>query len=287
MSKTASPLRYPGGKSCMQNTVSAILLANDLTKRSYAEPFAGGCGLALSLLYDGLVSDIHINDIDPAIWAFWHSVLFETEDFVSKIRYTDVTMDEWYKQKAINNATEEYGVVEIGFSAFFLNRTNRSGIIKRAGVIGGYSQTGNYKIDCRFNKDDLIDRIYRIKKYSSRIHLYNHDALDFLNRVETSLPEKTFLCIDPPYYNKGASLYTSFYHDEDHRRLAEKVMKLTRPWVLTYDDVHEIRSLYSSLRQYQFSLNYSVQQKRVGQEVLIASNKLLIPDSANLPQMVA
>ena len=279
MAKANSPLRYPGGKNCLFNLVSGLIKSNKLQRSHYAEPFAGGCGLALSLLYAGHVSDIHINDVDPAIWAFWHSVLNDTDKLAYKIAKTPVTVEEWRYQKGIFNAGNVDDPLSLGFSAFFLNRTNRSGIIKGAGVIGGLQQTGNYKIDCRFNRDGLIARIRRIAKYRNRIHLYRRDALDFIEQAKQSLPEDTFFCVDPPYFNKGSSLYTSFYNPEDHAVLADAIIALERPWIITYDNTPEITGLYKSRRQFEFDINYSVETKRKGTEVLIVSKGLRVPNT--------
>ena len=169
MSRTASPLRYPGGKSRLLELAALILRLNDLERGHYGEPYAGGCGLALSLLYGGYVADIHINDIDPAIWAFWYSVLFETKTLVSLVQTTPVTVEEWHKQREVYFAQNDADPLTLGFSAFFLNRTNRSGVIKEGGIIGGLDQTGEYKIDCRFNRDDLSRRIERVSKYRGQI----------------------------------------------------------------------------------------------------------------------
>src|SRR5690606_25594138 len=120
----------------------------------------------------------------------------------------------------------------LGFAAFFLNRTNRSGIIKGAGVIGGVNQTGNYTIDCRFNKEGLVKRIRRIAKYRSQIALHNIDAVSFMDPATALIPSDAFLCIDPPYFNKGSSLYTSFYSPDDHAGVAEAVRNLTQQWIV-------------------------------------------------------
>ncbi len=216
-----SPLRYPGGKSCMLGAVSRILLDNKLERGHYAEPYAGGCGLALSLLFGGFVSDIHVNDIDPAIWSFWYSVLNHTDEFIRLIEKTPVNVKEWKRQRQIIQSVETGSdAMTLGFAAFFLNRTNRSGIIKRGGVIGGLEQDGNYEIDCRFNKDELTRRILRIAKYRSRINLYRKDAIKFIDHVQKKLPSQTFLYLDPPYFHKGSQLYTSFYKNKDHQKVA-------------------------------------------------------------------
>lgn len=278
MALTHSPLRYPGGKSCLYELAAQILRINKLERGHYAEPYAGGAGLALTLLFEGHVSAIHLNDFDRSIWAFWDSVLNSTNDLVAMVEGATVDMDNWYRQREIYLNAADYDDLTLGFATFFLNRTNRSGIVKGAGVIGGLSQDGNYKIDCRFNASDLSRRIKRIAKYRSRINLYRLDALDFMDRMDETLPERAFYCIDPPYFNKGRSLYTSFYNPEDHAAVSQAVLHLERPWILTYDNTPEISHLYKARRQYGFDVNYSVQTKRVGTELLVASKGLKMPD---------
>lgn len=277
MTRTASPLRYPGGKASLFRAMREIIAANNLTHGTYAEPYAGGAGLALALLYSGTVREIHINDLDASIWSFWHSVLNFTEDFSYLVMNTDLTVHEWRNQREIYRAQDDSDPLKLGFAAFYLNRTNRSGIIAQGGVIGGLKQTGNYLMDCRFNRAELVERIRRVATYKDEISLYRMDALAFLKRSSELLPKKTLLCVDPPYFNKGSQLYTSFYQPDDHSALAEVIQSLTLPWIVTYDNVTEIRSLYYKSRLHSFDVKYSVQTKRVGDELLIA------PDHVNLP----
>ena len=274
MPRATSPLRYPGGKTCLYPLVSRILKDNRLERRHYAEPFAGGCGLALALLFEGHVSDIHINDVDASIWAFWHSVLHHTDELTYKIRKTPITIEEWRFQREIHLAMDENDPVVLGFATFFLNRTNRSGIIKAAGVIGGLDQTGPYKLDCRFNREDLERRIRRVAKYKNRIHLNRRDALAFMHDASQRLPASTFFCIDPPYFSKGQGLYASFYDPDDHAVLANTILELPNPWIVTYDNAPAITKLYRDRRQYEFDINYSVETKRLGTELLVASKGL-------------
>lgn len=272
-----SPLRYPGGKTSIFDLVSEFITVNKLQRRHYAEPYAGGCGLALALLYNGFVCDIHINDIDRGIWAFWDAVLNHTEKLEDKIKSTPVDIKEWHLQKDIILAADDYDDFTLGFATFFLNRTNRSGIIKNAGPIGGEKQEGSYKLDCRFNKINLIKRIKRVAKYKNRIHLTNQDAINFMKGADKKLPKEVFFCIDPPYFNKGSSLYTNFYEKNDHEQIANTILHLNRPWILTYDNVDEIKKLYRFRRQFEFNLKYSVNTKRVGTELMVTSKGLYIP----------
>lgn len=275
---TPSPLRYPGGKTVLYPMVSNLIRQNSLERGHYAEPYAGGAGLALSLLFNNVVREIHINDYDLAVWSFWNAVLNQTSRLIKLIETTEVNIEEWHRQKEIFEQ-KKTTPLKRGFAFFFLNRTNRSGIIHKAGVIGGLKQDGKYKIDCRFNKIALINKIKIISEYRHRIHLYNLDAIDFLNSVEPILPKKSLTYIDPPYYNKGASLYTSFYNHEDHSEVSLNVQRYKKPWIMTYDNTPEITELYRRCRQVEFNLNYSVQTKRMGQEVLVISDALKAPES--------
>lgn len=225
-------------------------------------------------MYEGIVSDIHINDVDPAIWSFWHSVLNDTNNFVDAILSTDITIAEWERQKEIYRIKNVDDPIALGFSAFFLNRTNRSGVIKGAGLIGGKKQDGKYKLDCRFNKENLIRRIRRIASYKGRINLYNLDAANF---IEKDFPERSFFCIDPPYVKKGSSLYTSFYEEADHVLISSKVKGINKPWIVTYDDNKLIRDSYKENPQYSFDIRYSLNRKAMGSEILITSSGLKMP----------
>jgi len=254
----------------------SLLKANKLERCVYAEPYAGGCGLALSLLFESYVSEIFINDLDVRIWSFWHSIINETAEFLRLLAETPLTIDEWQKQREIVNGCK-HDAMTLGFATFYLNRTNRSGIIKGAGIIGGYQQMGAYKMDCRFNRADLARRIKRVARYGSQIQLSQLDAIEFMENSQTLLGDFSLLCIDPPYFKKGSSLYTSFYSPDDHADVAEAVKNLKTPWIVTYDDTKEVRKLYNKQRKFVFDIKYSVQTKRTGTELLIPSKGLRIP----------
>lgn len=272
---TDTPLRYPGGKTQLLPLVIDILKKNDLIYGEYAEPFAGGSGIAISLLLNDYVSKIYLNDLDPSIYSFWHSVINRPKELCRLIEKTDVTIEEWHRQKKVLANPQKYSLLKIGFATLFLNRTNRSGIIK-GGVIGGLDQSGNYKLDCRFNKSDLIRKINRIANHGNRIELSMLDAEVFIKKIIPKTAKNAFINIDPPYFCKGSGLYTNFYKPDDHASLASKVSKIKRKWMVTYDDVDEIRNLYSSFPMYTKNLQYSAQEKRIGVELLIASKDLYI-----------
>ena len=269
-----TPLRYPGGKAKFAPKIKSIIENNDLHGH-YVEPYAGGAGVALDLLFSGICTDIHINDLDLAIYHFWKSITEETEDFIRLVSKTDVTIEEWHKQKEILKQ-DDISPIERGFAAFFLNRTNRSGILK-GGVIGGLQQLGNYKLDCRFNKETLIKRIQKIGSLSNKIHVYNQDTEKWLLEIDNLIPSNSLIYLDPPYYEKGQGLYRNFYNHQDHKSIKEKLIKVKTPWVVSYDNNQNIRDIYQQYRQEEYILNYSASKKMKATEVIIYSDSIKLP----------
>ncbi len=269
-----TPLRYPGGKAKFAPKIKSIIENNDLHGH-YVEPYAGGAGVALDLLFNGVCTDIHINDLDLAIYHFWKSITEETEDFIRLVSKTDVTIEEWHKQKEILKQ-DDISPIERGFAAFFLNRTNRSGILK-GGVIGGLQQLGNYKLDCRFNKETLIKRIQKIGSMNNKIHVYNQDTEKWLLEIDNLIPSNSLIYLDPPYYEKGQGLYRNFYNHQDHKSIKEKLVKVKTPWVVSYDNNQNIRDIYQQYRQEEYILNYSASKKMKATEVIIYSDSIKLP----------
>lgn len=283
---TDTPLRYPGGKSQLTPVVVNLLIANGLVYGEYAEPFAGGAGIAVTLLLNDYVSRIYLNDIDPAIHAFWHSVLHRTEELCELILSTPVTIEEWHRQRRVFLEAVYEDELQKGFATLFLNRTNRSGIL-RGGVIGGLEQKSAYSLDCRFSRDDLVRKIQRIAGYRDQIELSQLDAIDFLRTVIPHSSPYTLVNLDPPYFGKGPELYTSFYKQGDHAKLAAEVANLPRYWMVTYDNVTEIRNLYSGFPLYTSQLNYFAQEKRVGIELMVLDPRLVEPDQIRVSRFQA
>lgn len=274
---TLTPLRYPGGKTKLFKKVSSIIQHNNLQGYTYVEPFVGGAGLAIKLLDKNLVDKLIINDYDYHIYAFWYCVLNHPNELVELIVNTQVTLEERERQKEIYVNPKNYNILDVGFSTLYLNRTNRSGVLK-AGPIGGKKQTGNYLIDCRFNKIKIIDKIKLISNYKNNIRLYNLDVLDFINKLKKE-DGNLFINFDPPYYNKGAELYTNFFIDKDHIRLKQSIDKLNFPWITTYDNCEFISNLYSEYKSEIISLTYSAGKTKKGEELLFYSNNLIISNN--------
>jgi len=274
-----SPLRYPGGKGKIANYIKLVILDNNLVGCNYVEPYAGGASLALSLLFEEYADHIHINDLNRSVFAFWDVALRNPDALCRRIATVRVDTTEWKKQRRIQGDPDA-DQVDLAFSTFFLNRTSRSGIIG-GGIIGGLDQSGPWKIDARFNREQLIRRIQRIGRFASRISVTRRDAADYLRHVLADI-ERPFVYLDPPYYLKGARLYENRYSRRDHEEIALIVRGLEAPWVVSYDAAPEIAELYAGYARISYDLHYSAAPKNLqGGEFMFFSPGLATPSVAS------
>lgn len=285
--KLYSPLRYPGGKAPFAPFIAKLMEKNGLIGGHYLEPYAGGAGVALELLFEGQASHIHINDADPAIYAFWMSVTKHSEELLALLESTPITMEEWFRWRLVLREESKATMVEKGFATLFLNRTNRSGILK-AGVIGGKNQDGDYKLDARFKKDVVAARIEAVAKRARNISVYCEDSLLLLKRCAEFLPKQSLIYLDPPYYVKGKGLYRNYYEHDDHVAIAKKLQQKSFkwPWVVSYDNAEEICAMYQMSQSLSYGLNYTAQRRYVGNEVMFFGQNIVVPDES-IPQTKA
>ena len=271
-----SPLRYPGGKTRLAPFFKSLFYENKIVGCDYFELFAGGAGLALSLLFEEYVSTITINDYDRSIYAFWHSVKHENERFCAAIDSTPISVETWFEQRELQKNKNDINLFDLGFSTFYLNRTNVSGVIK-GGLIGGIEQLGKYKMDARYNKYDLIKKIARIGVYKDRIAVENEDAIKFIKKIKSG----SFIYLDPPYVDKAKDLYMNYYGEREHRDISETLLNLPSDfyWLLSYDENALIHGLYNDCKKkLRWGVGYGPSKRRV-EELLFLSKQLKIDDS--------
>lgn len=273
-----TPLRYPGGKARLFKYFHRLIQQNQLYDCHYVEPFCGGAALAVELLRSQIVGSVHLNDLDRALFAFWHTAVNDTDRLCAKIADTPITLDTWQQCRAIYRERDLAPLFELAYATFFLNRANRSGILT-AGVIGGLAQEGEWKIDARFNRDDLIERIEYIGRLRPRFTVTQLDARDLLQMWSPKFGENTLIYLDPPYVDKGPKLYLNAYREADHRELAAQVRRLDKHWVVSYDNHPLVRELYQGFDEADMRLHYSAREHtRIGREKVYFSPTLSPPD---------
>ena len=277
-----SPLRYPGGKGKLASFMEYMIDQLGHRGGTYIEPFAGGAGIAMELLLRNVISRIVINDYDKAVWSFWKAILTETDRFVEEIRTIPLTVDEWQKQHEILVTKNDKYSFELGFAAFYLNRTNRSGIIK-GGVIGGQEQAKDWKMDVRFKREELVTRIQRIAVRKKDIKLYNKDVNSFIKNYVPLYEENALIYFDPPYFRKGQQLYMNFFNYKDHVRIEQEIREhVNCDWIITYDYEPQIEEIYHNYNLRLYDLNYSVSTKRKANELMIFKDGIIIPPDEEL-----
>ena len=277
-----SPLRYPGGKGKLASFMEYMIDQLGHRGGTYIEPFAGGAGIAMELLLRNVVSRIVINDYDKAVWSFWRVILTETDRFVEEIRMVPLTVDEWQKQHEILVTQNDKYSFELGFAAFYMNRTNRSGIIK-GGVIGGQEQAKDWKMDVRFKREELVTRIQRIAARKKDIKLYNKDVNSFIKNYVPLYEENALIYFDPPYFRKGQQLYMNFFNYKDHVRIEQEIREhVNCDWIITYDYEPQIEEIYHNYNLRLYDLNYSVSTKRKANELMIFKDGIFIPSDEEL-----
>ena len=211
-----SPLRYPGGKAKLAPYIASLINAQQIPPRYYAEPFAGGAGAALKLLHEGIIEHIYLNDLNPGIAAFWRAITQTPEEFNHLITTCELNIDAWKHYKNIYDTPQNKDDLTLGFATFYLNRTCRSGILG-ARPIGGMEQTGKWKIDARFNRDNLSHRIRTIAAMADNITITESESIDFLTTMEEH-GGNIFVYADPPYLGQGEGLYLHAFDEPLHHR---------------------------------------------------------------------
>ncbi|WP_267626471.1 DNA adenine methylase [Gordonia sputi] len=268
-----SPLRYPGGKARVAPYLADLIRAQPTRPTVYAEPFAGGAGAALRLLADEVVKTIRINDLSPGVAAFWRAVFEQTDQFARRIETAKVDIAHWHKARAIFDAPESHSDLDLAYATFFLNRCNRSGILN-ARPIGGFDQSGKWKIDARFNREELASRVRRLGEYRRRVTVTELDARKFIQHLDR-LKSPVLAYVDPPYIVQGEDLYLDSLSYEDHAALADELRTVSIPWMLTYDVSEKItHDLYAGLRTAKFDIAHTAQRQHVGSELVVYSDNL-------------
>lgn len=276
MPVTYTPLRYPGGKNGLAGYLRDVMLASGLTRPAYAEPYCGGGGAALNLLVSGQVSEVYLNDIDLAVYSFWRFCISDTENLCDRIMHVPLSIAEWEKQKRILLRPSRSSSLDLAFATLFLNRVNRSGIL-RGGVIGGRAQDGTWRMGARFNRSGLAAKVRLVGAYRNQINVSRYDALTFLRRANRK-NGPLFVYLDPPYVAQGRCLYRNHYNEHDHRAIAKMLQcDLAHPWVVSYDLCPLIQQLYDRVPSLTYSLIYSAATSRTGREVMFFGRQVRKP----------
>lgn len=278
MKPSVTPLRYPGGKTWLLGYVKEFLEFHKLEPRVVVEPYAGSASISVGLLRVGLVHEAYISEKDPLIVAFWNAVLENNDELVEYVSTLEISMDMWFSSRKYlsYDSAEKYGTIELAGAFLFFNRTNYSGIIK-GGPLGGKKQESPYKLDCRFNRKRIIERIRNLQSLEGRLHVSERDGIDFMKKMTLTGSEEMIFYIDPPYYEAGRNLYRYYFTDKEHEELSAFLTTLELPWLLSYDDAEFIRALYKKKTKIPVYTDYQSGYLKKDVRELLISNYIIPP----------
>ncbi len=278
-----SPLRYPGSKRRLAEYIKQTLKQNGCHPDIFIEPFAGGASVALKLLNEDIVKQIGLIELDPLVADFWKTVFFDTDWLVEQVKNIEITVEQWslFKNSVYADRRER------ALACLFLNRTSFSGIIARAGPIGGYQQNSQYKIDCRFPRDTLIQRIRQAGSFRKRVaFVWRISWKQGISRIRRKqelgkLPNSNLLFyFDPPFFEKANQLYNYYFNNRRHKLLRNYILTLEDNWILSYDSPERVLELYGNdLSSANIDMRYSTgrcSNRRNEQKEIILSNLQLL-----------
>lgn len=275
--RDVTPLRYPGGKGVLKYFLANSVLNNNLKGGVIVEPFCGGSGATIPLLKSGIIEELWMNDASPLISSFWESLFFNTNELVKLIKETPVCMKTWNACKEVVDSPYKHDTLKLGFSSFFLNRTNRSGLLM-GGPIGGKNQSGPYLMQCRFNKEKLISRVLSVASLRDKVKIDNIDGVDFLKKTE-SMVDSSLVFIDPPYVKQGYNIYRKYsFKKHDHVRLSEYIQRSKWKWIITYDDHQLVKDLYSGDAVQSMRIDYFSKKEKSNNEIIFAAQSCILPN---------
>ena len=304
--------RYPGGKAKIKNDIVGRIKRyyednHCYDDCQYVEPFFGAGAIGMHFMETSPIKKVFISDYDPAISAFWDTVIFMPDTLCQMVDEFKPSTDAFFKfkelltsQKIFNKmrfSSSRKESVEVAFAKLALHQISYSGLGPMSGgPLGGVSQKSKYKIDCRWNPDNIKKNIRRSHQILSSVDLYQGGCreLDFSYAIDiqkdkreweesgvtvthkTEYPKNRFFYLDPPYYVKGKELYQYSFTEEHHKDLMTMLKKIEYPWILSYDACTEIKDLYKWASILEIDLTYTINAKekgRVKTEFLIVPTK--------------
>lgn len=272
MGTIMSFFRYPGGKSKLRQQIIKQLVKDiDLSTIQYREPFFGGGSIGLTLVKEHKsINNIWINDFDVGISCLWTAVIQHPKALKDRIMafkphvkyFNEFKLELLSLDRLPDN---DKRLVDIGFKKLAIHQISYSGLgTKSGGPLGGVEQKSKYKIDCRWSPPYICKKLDALTAKFNTLHVHDNRCtkVDFQTMIEDDA-KKALIYLDPPYYDKGNDLYQCGFAKEDHERLSVALKKTKHTWVLSYDDVPEIRKLYSWATLQELTVNYSITALKV------------------------
>ena len=247
--KSNSPFRYPGGKFYARRFILDLVPKHAY----YCEPFAGGA----SIFFAKEKAEVSIlNDLDSEVINTLVHIRDNVEDLIELLQGIRATKQNhaFYK-----NSYQPKNNLERAFRWYYLNRTSYSGIMRPENCYWGFGEKYSMR------PENWPPHLRTVSDKLQGVELISYD----FEKVIDSMPDGSFIFVDPPYYNADQQkFYSCTFAEEDHVRLSACLRRHSDRllFLLTYDDHSDVRELYKWVkaiddRQWNYTINRTDDQK--------------------------
>lgn len=259
-----SPFRYPGGKTWLIPHVRRWLGSLPNKPRVFCEPFCGGASAGLAVLFDGLVGQLLLVELDGDVAAVWQTILNgEARKLIERIGQFKVSHE---SVRFVLNGPHKT-LLDRAFATMLRNRVQRGGILAPGASLMKHGENGR-GLASRWYPQTLNRRIEDILSRKDNITFIHGDGIECMRKYAERADIAFF--IDPPYTVAGRRLYT--YSEIDHKELFRVASTLHGDFLMTYDDAQPIRDLAA---QFGFDTHVVLMKNthhRIMTELLIGRN---------------
>lgn len=234
-----SPFRYPGGKTWFVPVFRDWIASFDAKPQILVEPFAGGGIISLTALFENLVRQAVMVELDEDVAAVWQTVVNGHSEWLAKrILDFDLTRETVMEELARTGG----GVKDKAFRTILKNRTFHGGILAEGSSLLKHGESGK-GIRSRWYPTTLAKRFTNLQFIADRMDFRQTDGLDVIRDYASC--ENAIFFVDPPYTaggkKAGKRLYRHF--DLDHERLFAICESIRGDFLMTYDHAEEVKTL--------------------------------------------
>ena len=249
-----SILNYMGGKSLLTRKIIPLVPPHEC----YCEVFAG----AAWLLFRKEESKVEIiNDINSDLVTLYRVIKLHLDEFIRYLRWLLVSRDEFTRFK--KEAPEALTDIQRAVRFYYLLKNGYGGRLYKPSFSIAASKPSGFNL-LRI-EEDLSAAHLRL----CRVYIENKPYEQIIPRYDRP---GTFFYVDPPYFNCEGYYGPDIFSRDDFSRLASLLKAIQGKFIMSINDVPEIRALFKGFRIEEVSTTYSMpgaQAKKKVTELLI------------------
>ena len=247
------PLAYIGGK----NRIANKIIEHFPSHTTYVEAFAGGA----QVLFHKEPSQVEVlNDLDGEIVNFFRVC---QSHYAGLLRYLSFCLvsRKWF---ALLEAQVPESLTDIQRAArfFYLQKNAFGGLVVNRNYHYCVAQPPNFT-------PGTLPKL--IESAHQRLEKVQIESLPFQEVLKRYDRPNSFFYLDPPYW--GRKLYRLNFEERDFIQLEEILQSINGKFILSLNDVPEVRKMFRNYNLREIRFHYSAQKQKGKQyrELLIAN----------------